>query len=102
MKGQWSLIIGFIVALIIAIFAVINIDPVTVNYMFGTAEWPLVLVILGSVVMGGCIVGSVGLYRMYKLNYEVKKLKQENLRLKAETEIYGETESKGIIENEEV
>ncbi|MCD8502916.1 MAG: lipopolysaccharide assembly protein LapA domain-containing protein [Bacillaceae bacterium] len=101
MKGQWSLIIGFIVALIIAIFAVINIDPVTVNYMFGTADWPLVLVILGSVVMGGCIVGSVGLYHIYKLNSEMKRLKQENMTLKAETEIFGETNSIDAVESDE-
>lgn len=87
MRRQWGLIIGLIVALIIAIFAVINIDPVTVNYMFGTSDWPLVLVILGSVLMGGIIVGSVGLYGMYKLRSQVKKLTQENLKLKAENEL---------------
>jgi uncharacterized integral membrane protein len=48
MKFQWSLLIGLIFAVIIAVFAVVNVDTVPVNYVFGNAEWPLILVILGS------------------------------------------------------
>ncbi|QKS70780.1 DUF1049 domain-containing protein [Paenalkalicoccus suaedae] len=79
MKGQWGLITGLIIVLIIAIFAVINVDPVPVNYAFGTSEWPLVLVILGSVLLGGLIVGSVGMYRIYLLQSEIKRLKAEQV-----------------------
>ncbi|PRO65012.1 LapA family protein [Alkalicoccus urumqiensis] len=75
MKGQWGLITGLVIVLIIAVFAVINVDPVTVNYFFGESEWPLILVILGSVLMGGLIVGFVGMYRIYRLQQEVKQLR---------------------------
>ncbi|WP_209122834.1 lipopolysaccharide assembly LapA domain-containing protein [Alkalihalobacillus sp. BA299] len=80
MKGQWGLILGIIAALIIAIFAVINVEAVRVNYLFGTAEWPLILVIIGSVLMGGIIVGAVGMVRVFQLQQEIKriKLKQSN------------------------
>lgn len=33
-KVQWQVIAGIILALIIAIFAVINVDPVEVNFLF--------------------------------------------------------------------
>ncbi|WP_026672443.1 LapA family protein [Alkalihalobacterium bogoriense] len=75
MRGQWSLIFGLIAALIIAVFAVINVEPVRVNYLFGTANWPLILVILGSVLMGGIIVGAVGMVKVYQLQQHIKRLK---------------------------
>lgn len=80
MKFQWNLILGLIFALIVAIFAVINVDPVRVNYLFGEAEWPLILVIIGSVLMGGLIVGSVGLFRLFVVQRKVKALQKENER----------------------
>ncbi|WP_026689103.1 LapA family protein [Alteribacter aurantiacus] len=85
MKGQWGLIIGIVVVLVISIFAVINVDPVEVNYLFGQNEWPLVLVIIGSVLMGGLIVGSVGMYKIYRLQQQVKRLEAENNQLKPDT-----------------
>ncbi|MFE8703491.1 lipopolysaccharide assembly LapA domain-containing protein [Cytobacillus sp. FJAT-54145] len=86
MKFQWTLIFGIIFALLVAIFAVINVDPVTVNYMFGQGEWPLILVILSSVLMGGLIVGLVGLFRVFMLQRKVKSLQKENEKLKIELE----------------
>ncbi|CAM3939369.1 LapA family protein [Lederbergia lenta] len=77
MKFQWTLILAIVFALIVAIFAVINVEPVTVNYLFGNAEWPLILLILGSVLMGGVITGSVGLFRIYSLQKQVKRLQAE-------------------------
>ncbi|MBT2682133.1 lipopolysaccharide assembly protein LapA domain-containing protein [Bacillus sp. ISL-37] len=84
MKFQWTLLLGLAFALIVAVFAVINVDPVTVNYLFGESKWPLILVILGSVLMGGIIVGSVGLFRMFVLQREVKILKKKNNSLEAQ------------------
>ncbi|OIU70693.1 LapA family protein [Rossellomorea aquimaris] len=86
MKFQWTLLLGIIFALIVAVFAVINVDPVTVNYLFGQAEWPLILVILGSVLMGGIIIGSVGLFRLYVVQRKLKVLEKENLLLKEQEE----------------
>ncbi|GAE35090.1 LapA family protein [Halalkalibacter akibai] len=77
MKGQWSLILGLVVAIVIAVFAVINVDPVRVNYLFGNAEWPLILVILGSVLMGAIVAGAVGMLRIYQLQAEMKRLKNQ-------------------------
>ncbi|MFC0473631.1 lipopolysaccharide assembly LapA domain-containing protein [Halalkalibacter kiskunsagensis] len=78
MRGQWTLILGLIAAVIIAIFAVINVEAIRVNYLFGTAEWPLILVILGSVLMGAIIVGAVGMVKIYQLQAEIKRVKHAN------------------------
>ena len=86
MKFQWNLILGLVFALIVAIFAVINVDPVQVNYLFGEAEWPLILVIIGSVLMGGLIVGSVGLFRLFVVQRKLKTAQKENERLKKQAE----------------
>lgn len=84
MKGQWTLILAFIFALIVAIFAVINVEPVTVDYLFGTAMWPLILIIIGSVLMGGIIVASVGIVRIFSLQRKVRQLEKENQSLKSQ------------------
>jgi lipopolysaccharide assembly protein A len=85
MKGQWGLLVAILFALIIALFSVFNVDPVTVNYLFGEARWPLILVILGSVLMGGLMVGSIGLVRVYRLQRTVKRLERELETSRAES-----------------
>ncbi|MGK7377864.1 LapA family protein [Planococcus sp. 1R117A] len=52
MKYRAFAILSLIFAVIIIVFAVANIDPVPVNYLFGEAQWPLILVILGSALLG--------------------------------------------------
>ncbi|MCT2537994.1 lipopolysaccharide assembly protein LapA domain-containing protein [Aquibacillus koreensis] len=81
MKGQTYIILALVFAVIVAIFAVINVEPVEVNYLFGTGNSPLILVILVSVLMGGIITASVGIVRLFKLQREIRLLKQENLKL---------------------
>ncbi|PAQ16381.1 hypothetical protein CD798_01950 [Bacillaceae bacterium SAOS 7] len=82
MKGQFNLLLGVVFALIISIFAVINVAPVTVNYLFGQAEWPLVLVILFSVLMGGVISASLSVFRTMGLKRQNKVLVHEIEQLK--------------------
>ncbi|MFB5662193.1 lipopolysaccharide assembly LapA domain-containing protein [Alteribacillus sp. HJP-4] len=77
MKGQSVLILGLIAAIVISIFAVINVDNVSVNYMFGEAEWPLILVILGSVLMGAIVAGSLALMKIYRLRQELRQVKKQ-------------------------
>ncbi|MFE5471779.1 LapA family protein [Bacillus safensis] len=76
-KQQWTIILAFIFVLIVSVFAVINVRPVEVDYLFGTAEWPLILVIIGSVLMGGLIVAFAGIFQIVKLKRELKALKAE-------------------------
>lgn len=78
-KLQWYVILGIVFSIIVAIFAVVNVDKVDVNYIFGTAHWPLILVILGSVAMGGIIVGSVMAVRIVSLTKQIKEIKNEQI-----------------------
>lgn len=48
MRIQWSLIAGLIFALLTAIFAVINVDPVQVNFGFDVVNIPLILLFLAA------------------------------------------------------
>ncbi len=82
-KQQWTIILAFIFVLIVSVFAVINVRPVQVDYLFGTAEWPLILVIIGSVLMGGLIVAFAGIFQIVKLKRELKTLKAEHAAAKA-------------------
>ncbi|WP_087971780.1 LapA family protein [Oceanobacillus rekensis] len=78
MKGQTYVILAIILVIFVAVFAVTNVEPVEVNYLFWTQESPLILVILFSVLMGGIITASVGVVRIYRLQRDIKLLKAEN------------------------
>jgi lipopolysaccharide assembly protein A len=103
MKMQLYLLFGFIFALIIATFAVINVGDVEINYLFGTANWPLVLVILGSAVIGGLSVGLFGLIKVIQLQRQVKKLHQiHNEKESWKEERVAEHTSEPVTPTEEV
>ncbi|REK71446.1 LapA family protein [Paenibacillus paeoniae] len=76
MKGQGILISAFVFALVIAVFAVINVDQVQVNFLFAKTNTPLILVILVSTLLGGLTVGLFGMLRIYKLQKTVKALEK--------------------------
>jgi putative membrane protein len=77
MKTQWLLLIGLVFAVIIALFAVVNVARVPVNYIFGTAQWPLILVILASALLGFLLSSVFSLVRTYSLQRKVKSLQKE-------------------------
>ncbi|GAB6988617.1 LapA family protein [Paenibacillus pini] len=85
MKMQWSLIAGLVFALLTAVFAVINVKPVQVNFMFSMVNIPLILLILGCTLIGGIIVGSYGIFRQYKLQKQVKLLTAKLDQIQSET-----------------
>ncbi|WP_214627945.1 LapA family protein [Paenibacillus agaridevorans] len=76
MKSQGMLISAFAFALVIAIFAVINVEQVEVNFMFAKTSTPLILVILVSTLLGGLTVGLFGMLRIFKLQRQVKTLEK--------------------------
>ncbi len=77
MRGQTYVIISIILVILVAVFAVTNVDAVEVNYLFWSAESPLILVILFSVLMGGLLVGAASSVRLYQLKKENKELHHE-------------------------
>jgi putative membrane protein len=92
MKSQWTLILALVFALIVAIFAVINVNPVEVQYLFGTASWPLILVILGSAVMGAIAAVAAGIFRLLQQQKRMKQLQKENEALQKKVHEHEENE----------
>lgn len=85
MRREWSLIIVLLFAIIVAVFAVINVEAVEVHYVFGTAQWPLVLVILGSALLGALTVGFAGSVRFLAMKRELRSLRRENQQMKTDS-----------------
>ena len=94
MKGQTYIILALIFALIVAVFAVINVEPVEVNYLFGIGQAPLILVILISVLMGGLITAAFGTLRLLKLQRQIRVLEREKSSMPMDEikAVEGETE----------
>ena len=76
MKFQWLVLLAFLFAVLITIFAVINVDAVQVNYVFGQAEWPLILVILVSAVLGFLLSATVALVKIFSLQKNIRALQK--------------------------
>ncbi|MEK4426369.1 LapA family protein [Solibacillus sp. FSL K6-1523] len=74
---QWVLVIGLLFAIAVAIFATVNVTEVPINYVFGEARWPLVLVIFGSVFAGVIISLCFSLFRIFSSRQQVKSIQKE-------------------------
>ncbi|MCZ8512056.1 lipopolysaccharide assembly protein LapA domain-containing protein [Paenibacillus filicis] len=76
MRAQWIFIFSLVFALMTAVFAVINVEPVRVNFLFTETQIPLILVILGSTLLGGLSVGLFGMFRQFQLTRKLKQLEK--------------------------
>ncbi|WP_431027316.1 LapA family protein [Lysinibacillus sp. LZ02] len=77
MKIQWTILAGLLFALMIAVFAYVNIEKVSVNYVFGKAEWPLIFIVLGSAFIGMFISACFSAVRLFAMKYKLNQLKNE-------------------------
>lgn len=72
------LILGLVVAIGIAVFALVNNAPVSVNLVFWKSqEISLALVILYSALLGALIVWFMGFGEKIKLRWAIRKLESE-------------------------
>lgn len=74
MKNQTYVILALIFIIFIAVFSVLNVSPVEVNYLFWQGESPLVIVILISVLLGGVLTTAFGAGKFISLRRENKQL----------------------------
>ena len=74
---QWSLILSILFAIVIAVFAVLNIEPVQVNYLFGNTHMPLILIILFTALLGAAISGFLAMFRSIRANRRINDLQKE-------------------------
>jgi uncharacterized integral membrane protein len=67
-KENRRLLYGLVIGAIVAVFAVLNLDEVEVNWIFGTASTPLIVVIAVSFLLGVVVgwIADVGRRRAKK------------------------------------
>jgi putative membrane protein len=75
-------IVGLIVILLVLVFGLffglLNAEPVTVNYYFGTRELPLSFVLVVMLVLGALFGVLAGLAHAFKLRREIHRLRKEH------------------------
>lgn len=100
---QWKFIISLVLALLVAIFAIQNSDPVTVSFFITTRQISQALIILLSTVVGAIIALSLGLIKQFALSKKLKEkdrairsLETEVASLKIENEDMKKTHTSGV------
>lgn len=63
---MFILILGLLFALLVAIFAIQNANPVAIQFLWIEAKVPLVLVILGSALAGALVTLLLALWREFR------------------------------------
>ncbi len=86
MKKQSSVIIGFLLVLVIVLFAVLNNKNVPVNFGVASFSAPLILVIIGSAIIGALIVFVTTSTTLWQQKKKIKQLTQELAETKKEVE----------------
>ena len=84
MKNQGRFILGLLLALVVVIFAVLNVESVSINFGFDKVAMPIVLILLLSLVIGALSAfllatgSNLSLKKQNKrLNLEVTQLKND-------------------------
>lgn len=54
-KRQWRFVIGLVIVLIVVIFAILNVNPVTVSFGFTHIKLPLIVLIIVTLLLGALI-----------------------------------------------
>ncbi len=100
MKTQWAVIAALLFSLLVAVFAIVNNEPVTVNFLFGTMETSAVLIILGSAAAGALIMGLLGLFINVRVGLEKRELRKRIKELEENLEDERQNRPE-IVEQEE-
>lgn len=93
---MYLLILTLIFALLIAIFAIQNAVPVTIEFFWITTQVPLVLIILGSVLAGALIVFLIASYRQFRPKRKPISLNEEKGDNASRTSACGSTDSEPL------
>ncbi|MEW6621738.1 MAG: lipopolysaccharide assembly protein LapA domain-containing protein [Bacillota bacterium] len=99
---QGYLVGALIFALLVAVFAVQNTNTVDIQFIaWRISDISLVLVILGSSVIGAVVVFLLGGVKQLSLNKKVRDMKRQNESLiKEVNELKGKLEQKESMEKE--
>lgn len=77
MKKQWGTVLAIILVLLIALFAVLNVADVPVNFGFALVTWPLIMVILGSLFIGALITVLIATSTAFRTKKKIKNYESD-------------------------
>ncbi len=83
--SSFYLILALVLSLVIALVAIANTEPVTVNYIFGRSDVSLIILILGSAFAGALVMGMISLFRGIKTVLAFRQVRQEKEALHKQT-----------------
>lgn len=86
MKKQWTTVFLILMVLIVVLFAVLNVEPVAINFGFALVKMPLAVILIVTLLLGVlmAVLLSTGIILGYKS--EKKKLIKENDTLETKNE----------------
>ncbi len=86
-------IASLVFAVLVALFAVMNSDPVTIRFFWAKHEFSQAIVILGSALIGAIIVGLLSMFQYFRLGFKKRELQNTIKRLEKEKEEFLTRES---------
>ncbi|QNQ80497.1 LapA family protein [Lactobacillus sp. PV034] len=73
-SNQFKLVLGLIIALILLIFVVLNVEPVAINFGFFQPKMPLIIILVLMMLLGAIVSWLLGnSENKYKVNKSLKK-----------------------------
>lgn len=83
MKKNWKMILGLILAIIVVVFSMMNMESTTVNFGFRTFKQPLIILILISVLIGAVLVALFSSGANLSQKHQIRQLNKELDQTKA-------------------
>ncbi|WP_203637315.1 lipopolysaccharide assembly protein LapA domain-containing protein [Levilactobacillus wangkuiensis] len=84
MKNQWRIVVTILLVIVVAVFAILNVESVPVSFGFTTVHWPLILILLVSILIGAILMILFSTINSFQHNRAYKELeKTSNDRITA-------------------
>ncbi|MBS4029995.1 MAG: DUF1049 domain-containing protein [Clostridiales bacterium] len=83
---QLGVILGLLFGFVIAFFAVLNTETVTISYYFGSLEASVALLVLASAALGAITVGLLGFVKHIRTGFTLWDYRNKLQRLSKEVE----------------
>ncbi|WP_125762941.1 lipopolysaccharide assembly protein LapA domain-containing protein [Levilactobacillus mulengensis] len=111
MKNQWRIVVTILLVIVVAVFAILNVESVPVSFGFTTVHWPLILILLVSILIGAILmilfstINSFQHNRAYKdlektSNDRITALKADNDRLNKRLQNSNSKQAAGLQEKQ--
>lgn len=98
---QIRVMVLLLFSLVIAIFAVMNTQPVSINFFFTEAEIELIFVIIFSVLFGALFMFILSSMKQFQQSRKIRSLEKENIKLKSDLEQVITKQTRIVEENNE-